>query len=489
MNLQSILKDLNDAVIYGDLPQAINGITADSRKVKEGWAFIAVKGINHDGHDFIPQVEAAGGTLLFTEKEIQTKLPYIRLSDTRKAWGKLMQAWNGNPELSMKVAGITGTNGKTTVSTLVHQALQSMGNKVGLMGTIASKIGNEELESKLTTGDPEQIAHHFTAMYQAGCAYVVMEVSSHALDQDRVSGIGYDVAVFTNISHDHLDYHGSMEAYIQAKKKLFDSLSDHAIAIVNSDDPAVERIIRDCKATIWRFGLNDGSLSIVEQNATGMLIEIDESLIQTPLSGDFNAFNVAAAYLVCRALGCSSKNAANALTNAPGARGRLERVTTGVDEPAVFVDYAHTPDALKNVLKTLVKLKSTGELVVVFGCGGDRDKKKRPEMGRIAGEFADKVIVTSDNPRSENPDTIMDEIISGISISDSNRVKRITDRKSAIEHAIHLATNDDIILIAGKGHENYQEINGIRYPMDDTAIARQALKARLSTSKLSKEGR
>lgn len=478
MKMIEILSCLNKPRIIGQLPKTVTGITSDSRKITRKGAFIAIKGFNNDGHDFIDDAKAAGASVVIAEKQLKTTLPQIIVDSTRTAWGPLMLAYYGNPQNYIKISAVTGTNGKTTVTTLVHQALSRLGYTTGLMGTVSTKIGDSHTDSQLTTGDPEQIAANLDRMRKAGCTFAVMEVSSHALDQERVNGIDFSVAAFTNLTHDHLDYHGTTDAYLKSKKKLFDFLDEDAVAVVNSDDPSCDVITRDTKADIWKYGLKDGSVRILEHNANGMVVEVDEFPIQTGLSGTFNAYNVSAAYLICRALGCSPRNAASALADAPGARGRMERVSTEKPGPTVFVDYAHTPDALQNVLETVKGMGSPGRISVVFGCGGDRDKTKRPEMGEIAARYADTIYVTSDNPRTEDPDMIIRDILKGLTTEKKGAVQTIPDRRKAISKAVSEAGEHDIVLISGKGHETYQEINGVRQPMDDCAIARDALESR-----------
>ena len=478
MKTKEILKTIKAKKVFGTLPFHVFGITADTSKVRRGYAFIAIKGLNSDGHDLIKTAKAAGAILVIIDREVEPILPTITVEDTRAIWGPLVLASKGNPQESIKLIGVTGTNGKTTVSTLIHQILSKLGYKAGLMGTIATKICDETIQSKLTTGDPEHISEHLYQMKNAGCTVAVMEVSSHALSQGRVNGLNFDVAIFTNLTQDHLDYHGTMDSYAMAKKMLFDALNSEAIAIVNTDDEWHQRMIADCTATVWGYGVKDDSLFIHNTDTTGSRFELNETIVETKLSGTFNVYNASAAYLACLAIGCSEKNVTQAISEAEGAAGRLERVTYSADSPAVFVDYAHTPDALENVLKSLQSVRENASLVVVFGCGGDRDRSKRPLMGAVSVSLADKVYLTSDNPRSESPNTIINEIASGISVDFADRVNKIEDRREAIKKAIFEASDSDVILIAGKGHETYQEINGERFPMDDREIAAQALEIR-----------
>ncbi len=360
-----------------------------------------------------------------------------------------------------------------------------MGYETALLGTVSKYIGGQILPSKLTTADAVELASDLNKAVEAGAEYLVMEVSSHALDQDRVAGIPFKVGIFTNLTHDHLDYHKTFEAYAKAKKKLFDGLSPYSIAIVNADDKKAHYVVRDCRAEVWecRIDNQDALTKIISNTTDGLVLEIDETIVQSPLTGHFNAINVTEAYLSCLALGCSQSNVASALASATGAPGRMEKVTIDNQSglPNVFVDYAHTPDALKNVSETLHQIKEDHQnLHILFGCGGNRDQAKRPKMAEIAEHFGNLIVVTSDNPRFENPENIIDDIFSGF--KNPQLHKRISNRKEAIYNIIQNAGTDDIILIAGKGHEDYQEIKGIRHHLDDREVARAALADRLKQS-------
>ncbi len=474
--------ELTEAVgITGQLDSFYKGFSVDSREIEPGYIFAAVKGHQADGHDFISQAVEKGAEVILTERDPATlELPQgvagIRVKDVRLALSKLSFAFEGDPQNKLSVAGVTGTNGKTTVTTLVHQVLTRLGFRAGMLGTVEKRVGDTASVTRLTTGSPQEIARDFSGMLDAGCTHVVMEVSSHGLSQRRTDAVTFDVAAFTNLSHDHLDYHGSPEAYLKAKKRLFDGLGEDHIAVINTDEEATPKLISDCRAVIWPYGLKDESMRIIRNDAEGLSVEMDGTRIDSPLCGLFNAYNLAAAFLICRAFGCSARNTAAALSEAKGARGRLERIVTE-DEglPSVFVDYAHTPDALENVLATLRNMEPEKQLIVVFGCGGNRDRDKRPEMGRIAASLADLVIVTSDNPRFEEPDAIIREIITGIPNADT---LVNPDRPAAITEAVAMADENAVVLIAGKGHETYQEVMGVRYDIDDAKIARRALQLR-----------
>jgi UDP-N-acetylmuramoyl-L-alanyl-D-glutamate--2,6-diaminopimelate ligase len=455
-------------------------LTQDSRKAKENSVFIAVRGYQVDGHEFIEDAIANGASVIISEEPFATTkdISIVQVPDTRLLVGPLAQAFEGNPAKKMNVIGITGTNGKTTVATLTYQILNKLGARPALLGTVAKLIAGEEMKSRLTTADPIELASDMADMVQSNTTHLVMEVSSHALDQKRVAGINFDIAAFTNLSHDHLDYHEDLKAYARAKKQLFDDLSPDAWAIINGDDEQAHFMGLDCEAQTVYFSFKealDVECQILSNTIDGLIIRIGKLMLESPLVGDFNAYNVTEAFLICRALGFDDTDIAESLQTATGAPGRMERVEgSGNGKPVVIVDYAHTPDALENVASTLAELKTEKQkLHIVFGCGGNRDKTKRPSMARISEQLGDEVTVTSDNPRDEDPDAIIDEIMAGFENPDN--VKRITDRKKAIEQAIAAADAYAMILIAGKGHETYQEIKGQRHDFDDRQIAREAL--------------
>ena len=426
----------------------ITTFAIDSRDVKEGTVFIAIRGTQVDGHMFLEDAIGRGAKVIICEESYYTEddVCIIEVEDTQKLAGPLAQAFADYPAKDLKVIGITGTNGKTTTATLVYQVLSACGEKASLLGTVSKRILDDVFDSKLTTSDPIELARDMKTMVEAGSEYLVMEVSSHALDQDRVAGFDFEVAAFTNLSQDHLDYHETLDEYSKAKKILFDNLPESSTAVVNTDDAQGNFMMKDCKAK--------------------------RSLLS------FNAYNVGEAFLICKALGLASKDIATALGEAKGAAGRMEPVVVeGANLPVVIVDYAHTPDALQNVCSTLSSVKDEHQkLTVIFGAGGDRDSGKRPKMAQAAAAFADKIIVTSDNPRSENPDLIIADILDGF--DDLGNVKSITDRKEAIQKAIEDASADEIILIAGKGHEDYQEVDGERHHFDDREIAQEFLTAK-----------
>ncbi|MDZ7773103.1 MAG: UDP-N-acetylmuramoyl-L-alanyl-D-glutamate--2,6-diaminopimelate ligase [Balneolaceae bacterium] len=477
----------------GRLPERLGELRQDSRRVVEGDVFIAVRGTQVDGHAFAGQAVDLGASVLICEHEPEGfRMPeehgeenttcLLLVDDTRRLLGPLAQAFHGHPARELKVVAVTGTNGKTTVATLAWQVLHRLGVAASLLGTVAKKIGAEELDTRLTTADPIELAADMRRMVDAGSTHLVMEVSSHALDQQRTGGIDFEVGAFTNLSHDHLDYHKDMSAYAGAKKKLFDAMKSGTAAVINADDAWGDFMCQDTPARVIRFsyeGAGGVDCRILHGGSNGLTLKVGGQQVESPLLGPFNAYNVAQAFLICREFGFPERRIAQALADAPGAPGRLERVAgSGEQErPLVLVDYAHTPDALENVLSTLAAMKNNDqELHVIFGCGGDRDTDKRPRMADVAETLADRVTVTSDNPRSEDPEAIIDDIMEGFSHPD--RVTRLADRRRAIRQAVLQADGRQIILIAGKGHETYQEIQGRRLDFDDRRVARDALMQR-----------
>ncbi len=455
----------------------IGPLVQDSRQVIEGSVFIAIEGTEVDGHMFLDDAVHQGAKVIICEESYYTdaEVCVIEVENTRILVGPLAQKFAENPAKQMTIVGVTGTNGKTTTATLVYQVLCACGKKTSLLGTVAKRILTESFDSKLTTADPIELADDMRKMIEAGSEYLVMEVSSHALDQARVGGIEFSVAAFTNLSHDHLDYHNTVEEYASAKKILFDSLPEEASAIINMDDEQGTHMIGNTKAKIVELSFNKNA-NILENTPNGLKIEVDGNVISSPLVGDFNAYNIAEAFLICKELGIDEQKTLLALAKAKGAAGRMEQVVldNSSPQPTVIVDYAHTPDALYNVLKTLAGMKSEKQFIYcVFGAGGDRDAAKRPEMAKAAAAFADEIIVTSDNPRTENPDLIIADILQGFESTEN--VTSLTSRKDAIFKAVEAASVHDIILIAGKGHEDYQEINGEKHPFDDRITAREAL--------------
>lgn len=451
-------------------------IVQNSRAVTDGSVFIAVRGHEVDGHMFLEDAIAQGAKVLITEESYYTDAEGVcvmEVENTRILVGKLAQAFAGNPAKNLSVIGITGTNGKTTTATLVHEVLTKAGKKVSLLGTVSKKILDVEIVSSLTTSDPIELANDMKKMVDAGSEYLVMEVSSHALVQSRVSGFDFDIAVFTNLSHDHLDYHVTIDEYAKAKKTLFDGLLASSIAIINANDQYGLYMLSDCKAKNVLLSFGTEHSNILSNTSSGLNLIVEGTRIESPLIGEFNAYNVAMAYLVCRELGIENDIIVRALKSSIGAPGRMQVIEVQ-GAPLTIVDYAHTPDALENVLSTLSEIKKSNQrLVVVFGAGGDRDSSKRPEMAQACEAYADKIIVTSDNPRFENPEAIIKDILDGF--GSHKNVENITNRKEAIHKAISNTDSEDIILIAGKGHEIYQDVKGTKHPFDDRLVAEEAL--------------
>lgn len=486
MTIDKLIEFCDPIHVEGECSRPLGKLCQDSRDVEAGDVFIAVKGSKSDGHNFIGEAIERGAAAIIVQNEIEHGIEYdhnictIKVNKTKNLLGPLAQFFAGNPAKKLTIIGVTGTNGKTTVATLIWQVLTKLGVKASLLGTVEKRILTGSFKSRLTTADPIELASDMKKIVQAGSTHLVMEVSSHALDQKRVKGISFNAAVFTNLSHDHLDYHPSFNDYASAKKKLFNYLDSKSWAITNADDPRGEWIVNSTPAKVISISLQDNGLLQGElkiSDANGLSILIDDTRIDSPLVGRFNAYNVVEALFTCTALGFDGARVAELLEECSGAPGRMERVAAVNKEhqkPTVFIDYAHTPDALDNVSSTIKEFKKKNQkLCIVFGCGGDRDRKKRPVMAKIAEKYADRIIVTSDNPRSEDPDSIIDEIAAGF--SRGAKYDRITSRRDAITQCILTAGKNDIILIAGKGHETYQEVNGERFHFDDREIARAAL--------------
>lgn len=479
IRLGHILKICKPIAMMGPHLEPTGALTDDSRQVTQGGVFIAVKGTVSDGHDHISAAIAKGAAVVVCERfdGDSAEATIVLVKRTRDVLLPLALAFQGHPEKELRLIGVTGTNGKTTVSTLVWQVLRRLDIPAGLIGTVEKRINDASVDSKLTTPGALELAADLRRAADAGCRYVAMEVSSHALDQNRTKGLKFDVALFTNLTHDHLDYHKTVDAYARAKRKLFDTLPKAATAIVNMDDPHGAGMVAKTRASVWGVRLGESEVRVLSSSVDGLVLDIDGTVVSSPLAGRFNAYNVSQAYLACVALGLNQANVAAALSTAPGAPGRLERVPSPAGSPAVFVDYAHTPDALDNVLGTLKSLKSADQsLVCVFGCGGNRDTTKRPKMAAIAERHSDRVVITSDNPRFEDPETILDDVQRGFSAT--ARVTRITDRAAAIAATVAGADASTVIVIAGKGHETYQDIQGVRHPLDDRELAAAAIQRR-----------
>lgn len=455
-------------------------IASDSRKVAEGTAFVAIKGVSSDGHDFIEKAVALGASAIICEvmpSLVHRGVTYIRVADSHECLGQMASNFFGRPSTKMKVVGVTGTNGKTTVATLLYELYRSLGYSTGLLSTVQNKINDEVIPSTHTTPDHISLNALMARMVDAGCTHCFMEASSHAIHQRRIAGIDYTGAIFTNITHDHLDYHGTFDNYIKAKKLLFDTLPAKAFALVNIDDKRGVVMLQNCKARHRHFSLRtlaDYHGKLVANTIQGLEMQIAGREVWFKLIGDFNASNLLAVYGAGIELGESAEDVLMALSNLEPVEGRFQRVFSH-DGKTAIIDYAHTPDALTNVLETIKSLRLGNETVItVVGCGGNRDKDKRPVMAAEACKYSDSVILTSDNPRDEQPDVILQEMYAGVGITMRKKVQIIEDRRNAIAKACAMAKAGDIILVAGKGHEDYQEIKGVKYPFSDKTEVQKA---------------
>ncbi len=479
--LKDILYKAGIVQVVGNIDIPITQLTFDSRNISEGSLFIAIKGTRSDGHKFIEHVIRSGAAAIVCEvlpEILADNITYIRVKDSREALGWIASNYFDNPSSKLKIIGVTGTNGKTTIATLLHGLFMELGYKTGLLSTISNKINDKVISSTHTTPDAIQINDLLKKMTDEGCTHCFMEVSSHSIVQNRVTGIDFTGGVFSNITHDHLDYHKTFEEYLIAKKKFFDQLSSHAFALSNVDDKNGKVILQNTKAKKYTYGLKnpaDYKAKIIENRLNGLQMNIDGIEVWFKLVGSFNAYNLLAIYTTAILLGEDRSEVLRILSKLEAAEGRFDYIRSSNGLIAI-IDYAHTPDALDNVLNTIISIREGDEKVItVVGCGGDRDREKRPLMARIACEYSNKVILTSDNPRSENSETIIEEMMTGVDIISRKKVLTIVNRKEAIKTACALAKDNDIILVAGKGHEKYQEIKGVKYPFDDKQIVKEIL--------------
>ncbi|MFK7951306.1 MAG: UDP-N-acetylmuramoyl-L-alanyl-D-glutamate--2,6-diaminopimelate ligase [Ekhidna sp.] len=479
--IKDILFGVSLQSLTGDREATVKGIAFDSRKVESEFLFVAVKGLTVDGHDFINKAIELGASVIVCESIPESQkegVTFVQTNNASEALGIIASNFYGRPSEKIKLVGITGTNGKTTCATLLFELFQNMGYAVGLLSTVENRINNDVIDSKFTTPDAVEINRLLAQMVESGCTHCFMEVSSHALVQHRVTGIQFAGGVFTNISHDHLDYHKTFDEYIAAKKLLFDGLPSDAFALVNADDRRGSVMLQNTKADKHKMAIHsmaDFKVRIIHNTLQGLELNVGGIDVWFRLIGEFNAYNIMTAFAVAVLLGEEKEDVLSSLSTTQGASGRFEKVNNSSNVLAI-VDYAHTPDALENVLKTIEELRTKNEtLVTVVGCGGDRDKSKRPEMARIAATLSNKVILTSDNPRTENPKEILEDMRAGIPKSLERNVMVIEDRKEAIRTACNLASKEDIILVAGKGHETYQEIKGVREHFDDREILNELL--------------
>ena len=476
--LKDILYKAGIVDLLGSTNIAISTICFDSRKVTRHSLFVAVKGEQTDGHVHIEQAINSGAIAIVCEEFpdlIVDKISYIKVKNTSVALGEIAANFFGNPSSSLKLVGVTGTNGKTTTVTLLYQLFKYLGYKVGLLSTVKNIINDEIVEATHTTPDAIQLNALLRRMVDSGCTYCFMEVSSHAVVQKRITGIDFAGGVFTNITHDHLDYHKTFEEYIKAKKGFFDALGEDAFALINKDDRNGSVMLQNTKAKKLTYSLNslaDFKGKVLENQFSGLLMNIDDNEVWVKLIGGFNAYNTLAVYATAVLLEKDKMQILTGLSDLSPVEGRFQYVKSD-SNITVIVDYAHTPDALNNVLKTIKDIRTGNEKVItVVGCGGDRDAQKRPVMAKIACDNSTKVIFTSDNPRSEEPEAIIEQMKKGVEPVNYKKAMAVTDRKEAINVACQLAQPGDIILIAGKGHEKYQEIKGVKYPFDDMQIVK-----------------
>ena len=478
--LKDILYKVSLTSTYGDMERKVSDMVFDSRKVVENSAFVAVKGTQVDGHDFISLALEKGATTIICEQlpeTLATGITYIQVVDSAKALGIMAANFYGNPSEKIKVVAVTGTNGKTTTVTLLHQLFVRMGYSTGLLSTVENKINEEVIPSTHTTPDAVSVQALLHKMVDAGCTHCFMEASSHAIVQERIAGLKLAGAVFTNITHDHLDYHGTFDEYIKAKKKLFDELPKDAFALVNGDDKRGGVMVQNCRGTLQTFGLKtaaDFKAKILSNTIEGLELDVNGKLIWFRMIGSFNAYNLLGVLGTAVLLGEDEEEVLRELSAIKGAKGRFDRISIG--GITAIVDYAHTPDALDNVLKTINAFRTGNEqLITVVGCGGNRDKTKRPTMAKIAVSESTKAIFTSDNPRFEEPAEILKDMQAGVGPTDFRKTLTIEDRREAIKTALLLCQKGDIVLIAGKGHEDYQEIKGVKHHFDDTEVVTELL--------------
>lgn len=480
MLLSDILYKVSIRGITGSTDVEVNDIKIDSRKIKPGAAFIAVKGAAADGHQFIDKAIENGAAVIVHQESTENKkegVVYVQVENSAAAAAYMANNFFGRPSEKVKLVGITGTNGKTTIATLLYKLFTRLGYKCGLLSTVENHIGEKVVPATHTTPDAISLNELLSQMVSAGCSHVFMETSSHAIHQHRVTGLQYAGGIFSNITHDHLDYHQTFDEYIRVKKAFFDSLSSSAFAISNADDKRGTVMLQNTNAKKYYYSLKtvaEFKGKILDNSLSGLMMTVNDIEVHFRLIGEFNAYNLLAVYGAAVCLGEDKQEVLTALSVLTGAEGRFDYVVSAKEKVIAIVDYAHTPDALLNVLATIKKLKKGFEQVItVVGCGGDRDRTKRPVMAEAACEYSDKAIFTSDNPRSEDPVQIIKDMEEGLSAAARRKYISIVDRKEAIKTAISLAKPEDIILIAGKGHEKYQEIKGVRNQFDDKEVVKE----------------
>lgn len=483
MKLQELLKNTKPLAIVGDVDVDITGVNIDSRKVKSGHLFVAMKGTQVDGHQFIPKAIELGAKAVLCQDMPEAKaegVTYVQVADTEDAAGKVATLFYGDPSRHLTLVGVTGTNGKTTIATLLYNMFRKMGHKCGLLSTVCNYIEDEAIPADHTTPDPIELNALLGRMVQAGCEYAFMECSSHAIAQKRIGGLKFAGGIFTNLTRDHLDYHKTFENYRDAKKAFFDGLPKTAFAITNADDKNGMVMVQNTKATVKTYSIRqmaDFRARIIEMHFAGMYLDVDGHEVGVQFIGKFNVSNLLAVYGAARMLGKAPEDILVTLSTLHSVSGRLEPVQSP-DGYTAIVDYAHTPDALANVLSSIHEvLNGKGQIITVCGAGGNRDHGKRPIMAQEAVKQSDRVIITSDNPRFEDPQAIIDDMLAGLNKEQMKKVVAIVDRKEAIKTACMMAQKGDVILVAGKGHENYQEIKGVKHHFDDKEVLHEIFNA------------
>ena len=466
--------------VIGNTSFSVNKVEFDSRLVSDSDMYVAIAGVNVDGHDFISQAIKNGAKCIVCEKiptQFVDEIVYVNVKSSRKALAIISSNYYDNPSSKLNLIGITGTNGKTTISTLLYDLYRNLGIKSGLISTVKISVGDNDYKAKQTTPDSLSINSYLNEMVKSEVRYCFMEVSSHGIHQDRIEGLNFKGGVFTNLTHDHLDYHENFENYRDTKKQFFDSLSTDSFALTNNDDKNGMVMLQNTTADKYTYSLNsisDFKARILESSFEGMLLKTNNSEFWSKLVGRFNAYNILSVYSVGSILGLPKEELLKGLSDLDAVVGRFQFYKK--NKITAIVDYAHTPDALENILRSINEIKTAANnLITVVGCGGNRDKTKRPVMGDIASSLSSRVIFTSDNPRNEDPDLIIKEMISGVKLSNSNKTISISNRKEAIKAACQFAQSNDIILVAGKGHEAFQEINGVKNDFDDFDIVKELL--------------
>lgn len=482
MNWTELKRHIKYTDSKGNNSFEVAGIDLDSRKIKPDYVFVAVRGLKSDGHDYIHKAIESGAKAIVCEEfpeSIEDGIEYLKVVDSSVSAGVASSAFYDFPSEKLKLVGITGTNGKTTTATLLYRLMESFGYKSGLISTVRNYIHDKSMDTSFTTPDAVRVNQLLAEMVSAGCEYAFMEVSSHAMKQNRVEGIYFTGGIFTNLTHDHLDYHLSFDDYLKSKKKFFDQLASRAFAITNVDDRNGKVMLQNTKAKVKTYGLRsmaDYKCKIKANTLQGLILDINGVEVHSRLVGNFNAYNFTAVLAAAIELGFEINETLEKLSQIAPVDGRFDTIYNPGKKVLGIVDYAHTPDALENVLDTIKELKNNGRVITVVGCGGDRDKTKRPVMAKIAANKSDIVILTSDNPRSEDPNEILNDMVAGLEDKDHKHAYKQADRREAIRMAARLADQSgDIILVAGKGHENYQEIKGTKFPFDDKIILKEVL--------------